>query len=982
MGPLVGVSRYDGHGWTTFTTEDGLAHNNVLSALQDRDGHLWFGTWTGGVNRYWGEGKRSSESSTEGAWDTFTTQDGLVDNVVRAIHQDRQGRLWFGTETGVNRHDPSLGSGAAQGAWASFASAAGQPLGVVHAILQDLDGYLWFGGSEGVFRYDERDLVAFGPEDGLALDELPSIMEDSKGDLWFGTRNGDVTRYDGQRWTMLTTEDGVTLDGVLSICEDREQNIWFGTYGNGVTRYDGETWTTFTVADGLASDIVRQIIQDREGNIWFATSSGLSRYDPSDKPEDAAQMWTTLSTADGLEDNTVMSICQDQRGILWIGTPFGLSRHDPSADSAAEGDAWRTYTTAEGLVDNSVISIMQDRAGYLWITTMGGVSRYDPSTDSGSAEGAWRTFTTADGLAGNWVMSVAQDREGDLWFSTLSGLSRYDGRVFQTLTRRDGLTESVVNGVFEDRRGDLWISSSSGATRFRPPAKTPPSISIHAVVSNRRYERVSELTVSTGVGLTAFEYGAMSFKTRPEAMIYRYRLKGLEQEWQTTHDRRVEYEELPVGDYTFEVVAVDRDLAYSQAPATVALTVHYPYGRLGLFATLGIGGSLVVWQTARAVQRDRRLREANEALSLEVAENKRVDRQFQHLNYLYDLRLSLAQAQSPTDVLACAGNKIVEALDGATAVGVRMVYDDGAWTYGSASTAELHGHSAPIVLDGEPRGDLCVYTGLALTDSQRVALVNETAAQVSQTLEARALEQQLLRSARLVSMGEMAAGVAHELNQPLGGISITVADVYLRLRDGLSLSTEELQEMMQHASAMVKRMKGTIEDLRVFSRDTSQAPPVTFSVNEAIHASLRLMGTQLDSHGIALHLELAQNLPPVMGPPHQLEQVFFNLLANARDALDESEGRRDKEIRVRTRFEADRQQLVAEVEDNGPGIDSAHTDQVFEPFYTSKDAARGTGLGLSISYAIVKNHGGELICEGRPGAGARFRVRLPTQAAT
>jgi histidine kinase len=160
----------------------------------------------------------------------------------------------------------------------------------------------------------------------------------------------------------------------------------------------------------------------------------------------------------------------------------------------------------------------------------------------------------------------------------------------------------------------------------------------------------------------------------------------------------------------------------------------------------------------------------------------------------------------------------------------------------------------------------------------------------------------------------------------------------------------------------------------MFSRDTSQVSGVVFSLNEAVHSSLKIVGTQLKNHGIEVVLDLADDLPEVEGFPHQMDQVFLNLLANARDALDERTGGW-KRIEIRTRPKDGR--VIGEVTDNGPGMDVAVADQVFEPFFTTKTAEHGTGLGLSISYAIVRNHGGEMICESRKGKGTMFQVSLP-----
>jgi len=138
-------------------------------------------------------------------------------------------------------------------------------------------------------------------------------------------------------------------------------------------------------------------------------------------------------------------------------------------------------------------------------------------------------------------------------------------------------------------------------------------------VADRRYEDVDEVSVPSTSGVIAIEYHGLSFKTREDGMLYRYRLTGYEPEWQTTRKRRLEYSGLPRGTYRFEVAAIDRDMAYSKEPAILALTVHLPYGQIGLAAGLGIAVLLAAWQTVRIVRRDQRLQESNVALTAEAA---------------------------------------------------------------------------------------------------------------------------------------------------------------------------------------------------------------------------------------------------------------------------------------------------------------------------------------------------------------------------
>ena len=588
FGTYGGVSRYDGREWTTFTTEDGLAHNKVRSISEDREGVLWFGTY-GGVSRYDGR-----------EWMTFTTEDGLANDRVYSIFQDDGGVLWFGTYGGVSRYDGRE--------WVTFTTEDGLVNDGVYSILQDDEGNFWFGTDQGACWYGGETIVRFTTEQGLPNDVIQGFHQDSEGTLWICTDGGGLSRYDGKTWTTLTVEDGLPENSVMGLSRDREGNFWFGaggvggeegefmTGGNGVVRYDGHTFSTLTVEDGLVSNWVWGIQEDREGNFWFSTNRGLSRYD--------GQRFENFTMEDGLPHNLMGGFYETSNGDLWFSSFGGLVRYD--GENFVE-----TLTTEDGLPSNWVLGKTEDAEGNLWVTSVGptgGVSRYDGQN--------WTTFTTEDGLASTFIYSVFMDDKGDMWFGSNKGVNHYDGRVFQYLTAQDGLTNNHNTGVRLDGEGDFWfISNVSGMTRYRPPAPSPPGIVIDEVVADRSYERPAELSFPSTTVKTSFAFHGMSFKTRPGGMVYRYRLKGYDEDWRNTRERLVEYQDLPMGDYTFEVLAVDRDMAYSEEPATVILRVHPPYDRIGLIAALLVALSLAGWQTVRVVQRGRELRQSNAALS-------------------------------------------------------------------------------------------------------------------------------------------------------------------------------------------------------------------------------------------------------------------------------------------------------------------------------------------------------------------------------
>jgi PAS domain S-box-containing protein len=239
-------------------------------------------------------------------------------------------------------------------------------------------------------------------------------------------------------------------------------------------------------------------------------------------------------------------------------------------------------------------------------------------------------------------------------------------------------------------------------------------------------------------------------------------------------------------------------------------------------------------------------------------------------------------------------------------------------------------------------------------------------------------EEMFVQSSRLISLGEMAAGVAHELNQPLTAMMVIAEGLLLRQEQGIAMRPEQLARWARDVQEQTQRMSSIVEHLRLFSRDHHQEPPVLVNLNGVVGSALHLVGAQLRNHGIDVSLDLQQDLAPVMGNANRLEQVLVNLLTNARDSLDEKAERDSaisKDLFVRTL--AENGDIILEVEDRGLGIAEDVKDYLFQPFFTTKDPDRGTGLGLSITYSIIKDHEGSIECKSQVGEGALFRIALP-----
>ena len=220
------VSRYDGKTWETYTQDDGLPGYDLVVAVQDHSGAIWFG---GGVFEIW-KGVIRYDGKT---WTTYTQDDGLAD-AVRAILQDREGAMWFGTrEGGVSHYNGET--------WKTYTEEDGLVDNDVHAILQDRDGAMWFGtGGRGVSRYDGENWKTYTKKDGLADNMVHAILQDEEGVMWFATRSGGLSRFDGRCFQTVDSRDGLVNDMVTCLSMGKSGEVWAGTLG-GAIRFPART---------------------------------------------------------------------------------------------------------------------------------------------------------------------------------------------------------------------------------------------------------------------------------------------------------------------------------------------------------------------------------------------------------------------------------------------------------------------------------------------------------------------------------------------------------------------------------------------------------------------------------------------------------------------------------------------------------------------------------------------------------------------
>ncbi len=240
-------------------------------------------------------------------------------------------------------------------------------------------------------------------------------------------------------------------------------------------------------------------------------------------------------------------------------------------------------------------------------------------------------------------------------------------------------------------------------------------------------------------------------------------------------------------------------------------------------------------------------------------------------------------------------------------------------------------------------------------------------------------EQLLIQASKMATLGEMATGVAHELNQPLSVIKTASSFMKKKIQKGEAIKDEILQTLSQEIDSHVDRASKIINHMREFGRK-SDVKKEKVNVNVSLKQALEIFSQQLKLRQIEVVEDLEEDLPAIMADSNRLEQVFINLLINARDAIEErwekSDSRvGDKKIFLKTRHENG--MIIIEVKDTGTGVSKNILDKIYEPFFTTKEVGKGTGMGLSISYGIVQDYDGTIKVETEEGVGSNFIIKFP-----
>jgi len=924
-----------------WTTANGLSFNGIRFVFEDREKTLWVGSSGGGLMRF--KTRRFT---------SFGPHNGLSQHPVNSLAADAAGTVWIGTYGGglFRLADGRVGSVPLKGD-------KGQLL-YVQSVLCDRAGRTWVGSFDQRLWLIDKDGSARAVREQTGGGNILSMFEDSRARIWMGDGQ-HVSLYDNGQFRNIA--EGFPNGGVCGFAEDSSGRIWLTNLA-GIFRQDGER---FVEVLNEQKQSIRQVLclkADPDGTIWMGCSGrGLLRWQNGR----LAAIDETL----GFPASTVSSIVEDSQGDLWFGTSKGIVR------------ACRTDL-------NAVIA--------------GKIPRVD-----------CKIFDVSDGLPGNDCTrdrqpTCVRDSAGRLWFAMLKGVAMVDPARLRinTLPPPTRLDRIVVYTSSDQRNEPATLGNN---TVFVAPFEAP-------------------LLLPAGIRRLEFHYTALSHAA-PERMRFAVKLNGLDRQWQEMGNQRVaSYFDPGPGNYTFHMRAANNDGVWNETGSSIAFVVRPFFWqtlwfRVGAVLMLvGIGAGFMWWILGSRHRRSREklrrtqrqsasivrlsLSSALQAGDLKTALRDVTESSARVLGVDY---ASVWLLDEPAGELRCAAEFDASSTthaDGAvlkvssypeymqclrlhrSIVATDVLHDRRMVEFGHiyftkrkiASTLD-----AAVRMAGKLVGVVChqnmrhrswyddeVAFACAVADHVSQVLLNEERKKAESELTQQRSE--LTHLSRVAMLGELCGSLAHELNQPLTAILVN-AEAAQEFLTPEKFDLDEVRSILRDIVGDDRRAGEVIRRLRVlFQKGEVQQHPL--DVNEMVQDTLKLVQGDLVIQNVVAETELATNLPMVNGDQVQLQQVLLNLMANGCDAMI-GVGTSDRKLTVRTELDSDCAVKIS-VADRGCGISHQQMQNIFTPFFTTKE--KGMGLGLAVCRSIVQAHGGKLWAANETQCGARFNILLPAAA--
>ena len=1007
----MGLDRFDPE-TNTFThyrlnpnDPESLSSDSVTAVLIDHLGNIWVGSY-GGVDLL---------DPKTGKFKHYRhTQDpsSLSSRMVRALYEDREGTLWVGTgfpwdndkiDGGLNRFNRKTET------FIRYVHDPNNPHSLidnkVRAILEDSKGNFWIGtAGDGLHTLDrktglfERHLFNPSKPDQLARPPLKSsddhitfINEDADQNLWIGTLSNGLIRYDpaakkithfgnnfdgtgnfkdNSGWWANASPDGLfwvstqesflykvdlytnTIPrfpndaGMLIYLTYEEPGIasWYFTDNNGLVRKDTKTGALQRFMNdpknekSISNNAVTAIEKDKQGYFWFGTRNGLNRFDPRSRI--FTRYLSTANDSTTISNNRIINIQEDGE-ILWVATEGGLNKMELKTGKCIR----YVYNPADtnSLSNNIVITLLKDETNDLWVGTWnnGGINRMNTAT------GKFRHY-----IFGQSINQLYKDHDGVIWAITTDGLYRYNRKEddFYPFTEENtGIAIESINNVVADNENNLWLTSPSGIYRLNRERNQAVLFGKESGVNGEETRNSWITKMSDGKLYIPGYYGYYTFypdKLRISPVVPKIYFSNF---WLNSKDVKPGSNS-PLHEPLF--IARKIDLSYDQNVFSIGFTsVDY----------------------------------SNSA-------DKRIYYKLE--NYDKDWRLS--NAENRVYYFNVPPGKYVFHIKAVNS-------NNGTWVEKSI----LINISSPwwtrwwaYCIDGLLFALLVLF--VHRYQKNRLLKAERERTRVREMAQAKEIEkayhelqttqQQLIQSEKMASLGELTAGIAHEIQNPLNFVN-NFSDVNKEL---LAEMNEEIakgnfsevkaiskdvidneEKINHHGKRADAIVKGMLQHSRS-SNGVKEPTDINALADEYLRLSYHGLRAKDKSFNATLQTAFDESIGKINIIPQDIGRVLLNLYNNAFYATNEKSKQHiegyEPTVSVSTKKMGDK--VLISVKDNGNGIPQKVLDKIFQPFFTTKPTGQGTGLGLSLAYDILKAHGGGIKVETKEGEGAEFIILL------
>lgn len=1058
FGTSSGIARYDSENIEIFGEEQGLNASNVYSLLFDTKGRLWltdnknsitvidfeaniiyqitsnnkldvYGMMEDNNGRIWFASRNFGYNiiNLKERWSRqFEPKNGLLGTFNINPYQDSKGLIWLSTNSGVNILDLKAGKNIA------FTKNSGLLDDFVTSIYEDQNGKIWItgGGGINILNKEKTELSYFTAHQGLeGLPAASGIFQDKSDKFWIGSVNGLLFSYDEsneiiERYNLNDSNSQF----VLGFVEDNQSQIWTSVAQGGLFKVNTNSGKpgNFTKENGLTDNTVWSTLEARDGKIWIGTEGGIDVYDPEKRS------LKHLGIEQGLANNRATRLWEDSMGRIWVN---GINPFVSIVDPARETIQHLSKTTIADLFN--VRSIFEDNNGLFWL---GGINGELLTLDLEKSIFNNLVLDTTQTLTANNI--ILEDAKNQIWIGTLgSGIQKIDpsDNTRQKITSVNGLVDDQVYSLLEDEDDNIWAVTQKGVQRFDIDNKKLSTFTIgEGLGANDVYDitqHKTEIFLGTSNGLTILK-NINKAKGQP---FWKVRTIGKKQglnlvdfsENSFTFDKN---DRLWTGVQGLMLTVIDELKKDTTVYPTIITSINI-MDKKRVFNDVNLlkekrAAINTLWNNNKPYALNKTAKDSSYMALNDIhwstvngSHNIPVDLTLPHTQNYLSFNFNGGQFANPDKMVY---RYILEGIDknwspittetesenyrdlppGDYNFKVASKGFNGVWSkptefkfsiippwwqtwWAYAIFAALFLGLGLVIL--HYRSQWLKKENKILEDkvSHRTAQLKKTIDELENT------QSQLIHSEKMASLGELTAGIAHEIQNPMNFIT-NFSEVSIELVDEMCEElekgdTEEAKAISKDISQNLdkinhhgKRASSIVKGMLEHSRNTSgqkELTDINVLADEYLRLSYHGLRAKNKSFNADFKTDLDESLPKIEVVPQDLGRVVLNLINNAFYAVtsipeEEKDENYKPMVTVSTKKLDDH--VLISIKDNGPGISKEIKEKIFQPFFTTKPTGKGTGLGLSLAYDIItQGHGGSIELDTAPGKGTEFSIYIP-----